>query len=485
MKLFNFLKDKLMADRIKLFLLSVTASFIPLIIRLKRIYFVGINEAPFYRFSTGIKFNYYDYYKALSIWIIAIGTIIILIYQLKNKEIEFKKNKITFLVFIFIYMGLISTLMSHYINTSLWGDFTRSEGLITYISYIVLFIGASSINLNKVGLNRYISFLAIGVSILSLIGIFQYFGLDLLRTNLNYYLTIPKNLMHIITEGRFNFKFINRSVATLGNPNYVGSYVATVLPLFIGLYIFSSHKKSYYINLLTCNLLFAFLIGSGSRGGMVGLFLALLVLLILNYKRIKKYYRRYIILFISFLLIFTLMNIYGDGFASERISRLLGDIFKLVDFQDENYEENIDTLGSKRGLIWKLSIPMIKETILIGHGPDTYLFYYPQDKSFQEGYYVLVDKPHNLYLQIAINMGLLALIAFIIINLLILTKGYKYLRLNNCGRDNIYTTSLMVSIVGYLTQGLFNDSVVSVAPIYWIHLGLLYSIFNNKQKVYE
>ena len=38
-------------------------------------------------------------------------------------------------------------------------------------------------------------------------------------------------------------------------------------------------------------------------------------------------------------------------------------------------------------------------------------------------------------------------------------------------REQIMGTAVMLGIVGYLAAGIFNDSVVSVAPMFWVLLG--------------
>jgi hypothetical protein len=75
-------------------------------------------------------------------------------------------------------------------------------------------------------------------------------------------------------------------------------------------------------------------------------------------------------------------------------------------------------------------------------------------------------------LQIGINQGIIVLIAF-----LVLVSAYiiESLKLYGLKRDyqngQIIGIAVMLSVIGYLGAGLFNDSVVSVAPIFWILLG--------------
>jgi O-antigen ligase len=137
-----------------------------------------------------------------------------------------------------------------------------------------------------------------------------------------------------------------------------------------------------------------------------------------------------------------------------------------------------ERLGSARGYIWSRSIPMLKNTLFIGYGPDAYVMAFPQNDLFGKWYAyempnMVISKPHNLYLQIALNEGIIALMAFLVITIGYVVHGLKLYALRNTyTTGDIIGTATMLAIVGYLGAGLFNDSVVSVAPIFWILLGV-------------
>jgi hypothetical protein len=82
-----------------------------------------------------------------------------------------------------------------------------------------------------------------------------------------------------------------------------------------------------------------------------------------------------------------------------------------------------ERFASSRGYIWSRSVPMLKDTVLIGHGPDTYVLEFPQHdyvgklNSFSS-HRMIVDKPHNMYLQIGINTGLISLIGLLALYLM-------------------------------------------------------------------
>lgn len=138
-----------------------------------------------------------------------------------------------------------------------------------------------------------------------------------------------------------------------------------------------------------------------------------------------------------------------------------------------------EKLGSSRGYIWSRTIPLLENCIVTGYGPDNFVYAFPQNDylakyyAYEEGFHITVDKPHNLYLQIAVNNGIIALAAFLLICGFYLIDSLKLYALKKEYRiEQVYGISVMLGIVGYLAAGLFNDSVVSVAPVFWILLGV-------------
>jgi O-antigen ligase len=137
-----------------------------------------------------------------------------------------------------------------------------------------------------------------------------------------------------------------------------------------------------------------------------------------------------------------------------------------------------ERLGSARGYIWSRSIPLLKETMLLGYGPDTYAIKFPQRDYFGKWIayntpHMIVDKPHNLYLQIGIGQGVVALIGFLSLVGVYIVESLKLYAFKNFYREEeVYGVASFLAVLGYLVAGIFNDSVVSVAPIFWVMLGV-------------
>ena len=152
-------------------------------------------------------------------------------------------------------------------------------------------------------------------------------------------------------------------------------------------------------------------------------------------------------------------------------------VYPLEEVESLGFEGK-EMLASKRGYIWSRTLPLIKEKPILGYGPDTFAIFFPQHDVVGKFKYfnrskIIVDKPHNLYLQIGFNTGLISLAA-----VLILFGSYFFRNLKlylTCKFDNYYTEiglAFLAAFTAYAAAGFFNDSVVSVAPVFWIILGL-------------
>ncbi|MEH6908539.1 O-antigen ligase family protein, partial [Neobacillus drentensis] len=110
-----------------------------------------------------------------------------------------------------------------------------------------------------------------------------------------------------------------------------------------------------------------------------------------------------------------------------------------------------------------------------GSGPDTLEYVFPAKKEELEKYFgtpnIIVDKAHNEYLQIAITLGVPALLTYLFLLFVILKRAFQA-EIIAAENEKILLTGLISSIVGYLIQAFFNISVVTVAPLFWSLLGI-------------
>lgn len=133
--------------------------------------------------------------------------------------------------------------------------------------------------------------------------------------------------------------------------------------------------------------------------------------------------------------------------------------------------------ASSRGLIWAKTIPLLKKYAILGSGADTFMMVFPQQdymnlKRFSDETAV-ITKPHSLYLQMAIQTGGLSLIAFLVFyGMYFISSIRLYIR----GRfTSLYAKmgiAIFIGSLAYMVTGLTNDSTITVAPTYWLLIGI-------------
>lgn len=140
-----------------------------------------------------------------------------------------------------------------------------------------------------------------------------------------------------------------------------------------------------------------------------------------------------------------------------------------------------DRLASGRGFIWSKTIPLLKDNFFLGSGADTFTIEFPHNDyvaRLNSGYYnTIITKPHNLYLQIGVQHGVLALICFLVICAWYILQSIKlYWKMDMSNKNHLFGVGLMLSVLGYLILGITNDSVVAIAPLFWMIIGLGFAV---------
>ncbi len=194
-----------------------------------------------------------------------------------------------------------------------------------------------------------------------------------------------------------------------------------------------------------------------------------------------------------------------------------GKVDTFHDIEKTGFEGHY-SFGSGRGYIWSHTLPLLSKCFVTGYGPDNFIYYYPNDDYVSRVYNSsgrdLTTRPHNMFLQIWVQEGLIALIAFIALYLIFMWQALRMCMkigkarrtgeieadkgeseaLKDSSSESRNTTDVLpprkllgsltipgvviaiaVAATGYMASGLVNDSIVCVAPVYWVLLGVGYA----------
>jgi hypothetical protein len=131
-----------------------------------------------------------------------------------------------------------------------------------------------------------------------------------------------------------------------------------------------------------------------------------------------------------------------------------------------------------RGYVWAKTLPLLKNYIFLGSGPDTFYMVYPWNDYVDQSYVIqketVFNRPHSLYLQMGIQTGVLSLLAFLVFvggYLLQSLRIYGKRRTISLNQIEILGFGIFGGVLGYLITGLVNDSMVGIAQFFWCFIG--------------
>lgn len=150
-------------------------------------------------------------------------------------------------------------------------------------------------------------------------------------------------------------------------------------------------------------------------------------------------------------------------------------------------------IATGRGYMWVNTLPVLKECILIGKGPGNFAYAFNQNEvvgllNTHGSYKFVVDKPHNWYLQIAVNTGLLSLVCVLVLMFRYIKGGVNcYWMSKNHSKEEgmVFAKALWAGLIAFCVTGLVNDSIVAVNPIFWLLFGVGSCAVDNMRCKYE
>lgn len=131
---------------------------------------------------------------------------------------------------------------------------------------------------------------------------------------------------------------------------------------------------------------------------------------------------------------------------------------------------------SGRGYIWSRTIPLLKDHLFLGSGPDTFLLEFPQYDYLSRNRFLanaLVSKPHNIYLQIAVQTGCVSALCFLMFYVLYFIESIRlYWKHGSDSGLSRTGAALCAATAGYMVIGMTTDSTITVAPLFWSMMGI-------------
>lgn len=375
--------------------------------------------------------------------------LIILVCGILTKVVIDKKINITFyeiLVYsltIWLVISLLVNLTEHSLNGV-------NIGRILNIIIPMLFVTLIYLWKDKITKDNIINILGFMVVIAAVIGLTAFISL-----------LFPEFMVSL-----FNWDLEGISRGTI-SPINNGTFLALFIIPSITLFIYYDDKKNIRLLFLLCFVFILLgLIATGRRGSyfpaIIFIIIFFTIILYKNFskKGLKKYFK-YIVIIVSFFIIFTI-NLLNSG----EVGRLFGQ----VDTQKDNIGRII-RMGP--------AIDSILEKPFVGDGIGNYYYrlnerHISEVESVTYNSWIQLSDPHNTYIMITGESGIIGLLIFLFILL------YVYIRLKPYDLISLgIFLGISVFLINCLVDTRLWKGLVRIDTVFWMFVGIGI-IYNEK-----
>jgi O-antigen ligase len=337
---------------------------------------------------------------------------------------------------------------------SLTGSLERQQGLPVQLAWLVLFaavvLGARTV----VRLRRLLLALVLGSAPVVVYALVQLVGLDPLD---------------------WRSDAVSPVLSTLGRSNLLASYLVMILPLTASLFLIWRQEAP------------------DRRWRQIGLALLLLAQLICLLATMA---RSAWLALAAVVLVYTLVQFWLFGNRRLLLAGMLALVVattalllpRLPGVSPE-HTQTVPTLGHVAGLgqfdqgstaarltIWKFTVSLIRQRPWLGYGPETFhdvfVEIYPPQLVYYHGREVSVDRAHNLWLDLAMSSGLVAVVLLVVLLVAVFWRaGRALMEKPRDWRGHLWA-GLLAALVGFLADQQFSLASIDVGMVFWLLLAM-------------
>jgi O-antigen ligase/cytochrome c-type biogenesis protein CcmH/NrfG len=331
-------------------------------------------------------------------------------------------------------------------QASLWGSYERQQGLLTLASYVLFFLLTATFLRRRAQAERLWLALTWGSLPVVVYGLLQVAGLDPLQW---------------ATDAA------SPVLSTVGRANFLGSYLVLVVPLTAGRLVLANRR--WPLLLLLVAQAFCLLL-TQARGALVGLGAAAVTFGLL-WAAVTRRRRLGVATLVAAALaggLVVLLNLPQGPLAA------LADLPVLERLASLSRTDAGSTAA--RLTIWRTTWPLVLQRPWMGYGPETmrveFLRVFPPQLVYYQGRQVVVDRAHNLWLDLTMSSGLAGVVTF---GWLLVAFGRSIWRGLQTKPDRWHQAmwiALAAVGVGHLIDLQFSFELTSSAVIWWLTLAL-------------
>jgi tetratricopeptide (TPR) repeat protein len=338
---------------------------------------------------------------------------------------------------------IVATATAVHPQLSLWGSYERGQGVLTQLAYLWLFLlVATQMQTLQQARRLFLALVWPGL-FLAAMGVIQ-----LLAATLN--INLGWQLLPLVTDAR------SPVYATLGRSNFLGAYLAILLPLTLALLVTSRQRRSQMalsaLLLAQLGVLGMTLARSAWPAALVGL--ALFVLLWRGARLTGRW--RYI------------------TWAGLGMVALSGPLAVLWLGRLEQGS------SAARLTIWQSTLELIRQRPFLGYGPDSLFLVFPRvfppELVYYQGRQFFVDRAHNWLLDWAVTTGLLGLLALLSVLVAFIFIAQRAWREAATAERRALLAGAVAAVGANLTNNLVSFDVTATAATTWLLMGVVVAL---------
>ncbi|MFA6514321.1 MAG: O-antigen ligase family protein [Patescibacteria group bacterium] len=356
-------------------------------------------------------------------------------------------------VLLIVYL-LISLFFSINYQQSFFGSYERLQGVTSYFFYFFWFLlvfinlvkenkSEANLALLNIKIRRILIVASVSAFLVSVYGILQIFNLDFVSLPEPPYLT-------------------GRTLSTMGQPNFLASFLLLTIPLSTYLFYSSRHFliKSLYILITVSQIICLFM--TSSRGGLLALALTTgMFIIYLFFASNLKGKAKGLVVAVA-----VLVGLFGFLIV-ETVTP--GRLHQSFDFKNGSFAVRVNFFQAAANAI--IAKPFFGYGL--ENGSEVFIKYYERDWGAYANVSSNTDRAHNLVLDIMLNTGILGLIMFSF-------WYYSFFKLALFKIKKTVNRPLVLALtfgaLSYLISLLFSFSVVATEVYFWLFFAILAAI---------
>lgn len=280
------IQNKSKASNKALIPIILLMGFIPLIVHMYQ-YNANLSQFDWFPSGSDGQVDFFFGWKMIAIIIVGIVMVGILLYRyLKKKETLRFENAFYCLFFYGLFVAM-SALFSGYKYWVVRGTYELFEPVWVVFTYILLCYYTYHFVQEEKQIKTVLSVAGVGMAIVTLIGVFQYFKLDFFKSGFGKHLITNPSWWGNLDGLNFNM-LEETSYTTLYNPNFLSFYFGMLVPLIACLLIAAKRIWQKALLIVAEILCLICLKGSGSDTGWMAIVAGTVILALVLISRRKK-----------------------------------------------------------------------------------------------------------------------------------------------------------------------------------------------------